>query len=968
MSTQLFRPARRTAQILAACFIASFSAAQINVTTFHYDNTRTGQNTAESILTPSNVNSTQFGKLFSVSVDGYVYAQPLYLTKVAIAGGTHNVLYVATEHDSVYAIDADNGAVLWQVSFINPAAGITTASSTDLACNDLVPEVGITSTPVIDPISGTIYVVAKTKENGTFVQRLHALDVVTHVEKFGGPTTIAATFQGRTFDPFRQANRPGLLLENGHIIIAWASHCDNGPYQGWMMSYSASTLAQEGVFNTELDPTNGNDGGIWMSGDGVAADANGNLFLATGNGHYNGSTDFGDTIVKLTGPANGAFSVADWFTPFNQSNLNSSDFDLGSGGVLLLPDLPSGSAHQQLLVEMGKEGKMYLVDRNNMGKFCSTCTSIDTNIVQEVPGASNGVWGSPAFWNNTVYFGGGRDGAASDHIKAWSFNANNSGLLSTSPVSQSSQLFSFPTATPIISANATTNGILWILDNSQYASRCCQILYAFNANNLGTVLYNSNQAANSRDVPGGAVKFSSPVVANGKVYVGSQASVSAFGLISTVPVAATPVFSPGPGIYTSPVTVMLSDATSGATIHCTTDGSVPTASSPVCASVTISSTAKLQAIAVANGFTNSAVASGTYTISSGNPVINFGSGFSPSGMTLNGSAAFSGTRLRLTNGGTSQAGSAFYNTPVNIQEFLTDFSFQLTNPHADGITFVLQNIGATALGGAGGSLGYAGIGKSVAVKFDLYSNAGEGINSTWLYTNGATPTTPALDMTSSGVNLHSGDVFNVHISYDGATLSMTITDADVPANTFSTSWPINIPGTVGANTAFAGFTGGSGGQTATLDILSWTFTPITQSAQPIVYQAESLPATGVPDARVFAWPGFTNGSGIIVDATKPGNSVSFTLNIAQAGTYDVKYGSKLYPPRGIGQLSVNGNNVGPAVDQYNPSTLGVFQEFDVGNVTFATPGNYVFTFTVTGKNASSSGYTLAFDYIKLTAQ
>jgi hypothetical protein len=234
-------------------------------------------------------------------------------------------------------------------------------------------------------------------------------------------------------------------------------------------------------------------------------------------------------------------------------------------------------------------------------------------------------------------------------------------------------------------------------------------------------------------------------------------------------------------------------------------------------------------------------------------------------------------------------------------------------------------------------------------------------------------------MTSSGVNLHSGDAFKVHITYDGSTLTMTITDASAPTDTFTTSWPVNIPSTVGANTAFAGFTGGTGGQTATQDILSWTFTPSAPSSPPppppppppstpIVYQAESVPATGVPNARVFSWYGFTNGSGATVDATQVGNYIAFTLNVPQAGTYDVKYASKLFPSRGIGQLSVGGTNVGAAVDEYTSNTNGALKEFDVGNVTFTAAGNYVFTFTVTGKNASSSGYSLAFDYIELTGQ
>jgi len=836
MRTQAFPQGGGVVLLIFICVTALFSSAQIKVTTFHYDTARTGQNTAETTLTPANVNSTQFGKKFTVALDGHVYAQPLYLANVSIAGGTHNVLYVATAHDSVYAIDADSGAVLWQQSFINPGAGITTVSNNDVACGDIVPEIGIIGTPVIDPSSGTIYLVAKTKENGSFLQRLHAIDIVTHAEKFGGPVVISAEFGSRTFSPLMQNNRPALLLENGHVILGWGSHCDNAPYQGWLISYNASTLAQEAVFNTEPNTSDGYDGGIWMSGDGPAVDAAGNLYFASGNGDYDGKGNYGDSIMKLSGPSGGNFTVVDWFTPFNQSTLAGGDTDLGSSGLVLLPDLPSGFAHQQLLVQMGKQGTMYVVDRNNMGKYCSTCASSDTNVLQEIDGASTGVWGSPTFWNNTVYWGAGNDGGSPDNIKAWSFNANNSGLLSTSPVSETSQTFSFPTATPVISANGNSNAILWILDNSKFGSSCCQILYAFDASNLGTMLYSSNQAANKRDTLGNAVKFTSPLVVNGNVYVGGQSILTAFGLLSGTSAVATPTFSPAPGSYTTSVTVTVSDATSGASVHCTTDGSTPSASSPLCTSVTIKSTTWLQAIAVANG-QNSAIASGTYSIVSGTG-INFGGGFSNTGLTLNGKATINGSRLRLTDGGTTEAASAFYNALIGIQNFTTDFSFQLTNPSADGITFTIQGVSPTAIGPSGGGLGYGpdtpggtpGIAKSVAIKFDLYSNAGEGTNSTGLYTNGASPTTPATDMTVSGVNLHSGDVFNVHITYDGTTLTMTVTDANTPSETFGASWAINIPATVGGTAAYVGFTGGTGGLTAIQDIITWTYTSTSSSS------------------------------------------------------------------------------------------------------------------------------------------
>jgi hypothetical protein len=506
--------------------------AQVNVTTYHNDIARTGQNTQEVFLTPGNIGYAQFGKLFTVALQGYVYAQPLYLAGVQnIGGGTHNVLFIATEHDQLYALDADSGAILWQQSFINPP-GVTTVTSEEVSCNDLVPEIGITGTPTIDQSTGTIYLVTKTNESGVYVQRLHAIDIITHEEKFGGPVPISAAVNGQTFDPLRNHNRPGLLLDNGHVVIAWASHCDNTPYHGWVMSYRAGvqpqdTLTQEAVFNGS---PGGGLAGIWMSGDGVAADSSGNLFFPTGNGTYDGQTngDFGDSIVKLSPPANGAFTVLDWFTPWNQQSMDDSDEDLGSGGLLLLPDLPHGSAHQHLLVQQGKEGTIYLVDRDDMGEFCSTCVNIDTQIVQEIPGASQGIWGSPAYWNGNVYWGSGSDSGDPDYLRAFSFNANGSGLLSTSPTSQTPQSFYLGTAAPVISANGNTNGIVWLIDNSNGT----QALYAYDATNLASMLYNSNQAPKGRDALQHGVKFVAAIVANGKVYVGGQSSVSAFGSLS----------------------------------------------------------------------------------------------------------------------------------------------------------------------------------------------------------------------------------------------------------------------------------------------------------------------------------------------------------------------------------------------------------------------------------------------------
>jgi len=657
----------RLAALALSCFGSAALHAQVNVTTYHNDNARTGQNIQETTLTPSNVNSSQFGKLFTVPVDGVAYSQPLYLSNVTIAGAVHNVVYMATEHDSVYAIDGDTGTIYWQKSLI-PAGGSTVSSGGDLGCGDIATEVGITGTPVIDATTGTLYVVAKSKVNGVISQYLHALDVSTAAEKFGGPVNIQASVPGTatdgdgsmlTFSPRMENQRAALLLENGHVIITWASHCDKTPWHGWIMSYGATSLVQEGAANMSAD---GSGNGIWMSAGGPAADPSGNIYFATGNGTWNGTTDLGDSIVKLGPPANGRFPVFDYFTPFNQAALASVDHDVSAGGLVLLPTLASG---QQLLVLIGKEGKLYLVDRNNMGKYCGTqpaCTSSDPNIVQEIPNAFTGIWGTPGYWNGNLYWAGGNaDTKAAEQFKAFSFNAGNSGLVSTTPTSMSAKSFNFSGPVPSISANGNTNGIVWGLDNGAYKSTCsagvnCQVLYAYDATNLGNMLYNSSQAANNRDVPGGAVKFTSPTVVNGKVYVGSMGSISAFGLLSTtVPIATAPTFSPIPGSYTAAQSVTLNDVTPGATIYYTTDGTVPTTlSTRYTTAITISGTATIRALAVATGYSNSNVSTGTYTIAA--------SGTAPVDVTLNALFNVNGMAnegATVVNGGMDGLGYAY---------------------------------------------------------------------------------------------------------------------------------------------------------------------------------------------------------------------------------------------------------------------------------------------------------------------
>jgi len=513
--------------LLAAFFLACSAYGQVAVLTQHTDNYRTGQNVNETILTPANVNKTHFGKLFSQTVDGYVYAQPLYVPNVTIAGkGTHNVVYVATEHDSLYAFDADNktgpnASPLWQVSFINPAAGINVVTSSDVNCSDLVPEIGITGTPAIDLATKTMYLVTKTKENGTFVHKIHAIDITSGAEKTGSPVVVQAQFNGNAdgskkvvFEPHREAQRAGLLVQNGLVYIAWASHCDIGPYHGWLLAYDEQTLQQKGVWNAT---PNGGLGGFWQAGAGLSADSRNLLYIASGNGSFDKDQqgkDYGDSVIKFGFNTAGKLVAKDYFTPHDQQFLQDSDVDLGSGGVLLLPDRPG---KKPLLVQVGKEGTIYLTNRNNLGKFNA---NNDDQIIQNLPGAVGGMWGMPAFWNNNVYFGG-----VGDNIKMFRFDPA-AGLLSTTPVSNTTVFFNYPGTTPSISANGTTNGIVWALETDGNP----EVLRAFDATNLATELYNSTQNA-ARDNPGNAVKFVVPTVANGKVYVPAQRQLSVFGLL-----------------------------------------------------------------------------------------------------------------------------------------------------------------------------------------------------------------------------------------------------------------------------------------------------------------------------------------------------------------------------------------------------------------------------------------------------
>jgi hypothetical protein len=505
------------------------------VATYHNDLARDGANTHEYALTPATVTPSSFGKLFSCAVDGVVYAQPLWMPDLTIGSTKHNVVFVATQHDSIYAFDADSATTpckpLWQVSLIDAAHGASGGETTvpgaganalvGQAYGDIAPEIGITGTPVIDPATNTLYVVSKSviPASRKFFQRLHAIDLLTGNEKFSGPATIAATFPGSgdggtttTFLPSMQNQRAALALVNGVVYIAWAAHEDVPPFYGWMMGYDAQTLAQVSVFNDAPDQ---GWGGIWMAGAAPSADSAGNLYVITGNGAFDASSttppnhDYGDSLLKLTG----SLSVSQYFTPSDQDSDNINDSDFGSGGTAVLVDLPAkGSNPTHLIIGGGKDGAFYLLNRDQLGG------AGDSNAWQHVQ-IGTSIFSTGAFWNSTFFIAG-----KTGPLSAFTLDQATA-LINPTPSSTSANAFGFPGSTPSVSASGASNGIVWALDNGQYCtsqSLGCgpAVLHAYDALNLGTELWNSSQGTNNS--AGYAVKFTVPTIANGRVYVGTR--------------------------------------------------------------------------------------------------------------------------------------------------------------------------------------------------------------------------------------------------------------------------------------------------------------------------------------------------------------------------------------------------------------------------------------------------------------
>ena len=1033
---------------LSTTVVSAQTPTPVPVTTWRYDLTHAGQNIRETALSPANVNVNSFGKLFSLSVDSSVYAQPLYIPGLKMNDGlVHNVLFVATENDSIYAFDADsnggtNAAPIWKVTLLDSAHGASAGAIAppwqDNGSPDVAPTVGITGTPAIDPATNTMYVVGSTKENGTYFSRLHAINIITGAEQPNSPvevnSTVAGTGNGSSggllsFSALWENQRIALNFYKGHVYFGYGAHGDLGPWHGWLFAYDATTLKQTAVLC--LAP-NGAGAGLWASGAGMPIDEDapgGRMFIVTGNGThsafppFNASSEMGESVVALN-LSNGGLTPTDGFTPFNFQALNNSDWDLGSGGLLMVPDNNGPNPH--MVITAGKEGRIVVLNRDNLGGNLPASATSNTNALQDIstliPQAV-GFWSTAAYWNGNVYLWAEKNVPMLLKL--------NNGILDSTPSSKSTITSQFPDPSFSISSNGTLDGIAWALRSDQFNSKGAGVLYAWNANDLTSTIYQSDTNS-KRDAGGPANKFSIPVVTNGKVYVAANGQVDVYGLFNNVPNAAAPTITPNGGTFSTSQNVQLSSATGSASIYYTLDGSAPTPSSTLyTAPIPISTNTTIKAIASAPGFVQSGVSTATfafstqtpavifapaggtyanaqsvqltvadasakiyytidgstpsaastlyagaipvavsetikaiaidpalmnsnigtqsYVIQNGGATIDFSGGFSSTaGLTLNGSAvANNDTRLQLTDGGLNEAGSVFWNTPISVQAFTTTFEFQISAAVANGFTFTLQNVGPTALGGNSAGLGYQDIQKSVAVKFNFYDYNGEGSNSTGLYINGQAPVLPSVDISPSGILLNSGDGLQAQIDYDGTTLTLNLLDVTTNAR-FTYSWKIDIPSTIGSQTAYVGFTGGSGGSSSSQKLLTWKYA--TESIPPVF-----TPAPGTYGAtQNVTLSSATSGATIFYTAdgsTPNGGSTKYSAPISVSATETLK-AIAISPTFGASDVVT-----APYVIQNTqPAATFALSATQVADVAAGSPGTS--TISVTPANGFTGAVTL----------
>ena len=934
------------------CLVAAPASGQTSVLTQHNDNARTGQNTSETILNTTNVNVNQFGKLFAMPSDGQIYAQPLYVPGVTINGSVHNVVVFATENDSVYAYDADSSGVpLWKASMVDAAHGaganeMALNSATTTGCTDTQPQVGITSTPVIDPTSKTIYVEAKSTDGTNYFHRLHALDLLTGNEKTPGPVVIAATVPGTgdgsvngqlAFDNLRQMNRPGLLLMNGTIYLAYASHCDSGPYHGWLFAYDAATFTQKSVYVTT---PNGGLGGFWMTGAGVAADANGNIFIASGNGTFDTTnvpaTETGDTLLKL-GTINQILTLLDYFTPEDQAFMQGNDFDLGSGGVLLLPDQPGSFPH--ILVEAGKEGRVYVVNRDQMttnnSHYCSGCTS-DPEIIEEsgsstvgVSGQVGGMFNIAAYWNNTLYFWG-----VSDVLKSIPIT---NGLPDFTHVTGSTPQIGFPGAGVSVSSNGTTPGsaIVWAIDGTQYGSPGPgpgpAVLYAFDATNIPTMLYSSAQNA-TRDAAGNAVKFTVPTVANGKVFVGTSTEVDVYGLIG-VNLPTVSSISPSSATAGGPaftLTVNGTNFVSGATVNFGTNPAITPSSvtsTQIVATILASDIATAGTVNVtvtnpAGGGTSNAQ---TFTINNPAPTA---ASLSPTSATAGGAA------FTLTVNGTGFVSTSIvkFNGAAKTTTFVNATQLTAAITAADIATAGTAPVAVTNPAPGGGT--------SASVSFTI--NAASAPALTSAAPTSATAGGVAFTLTLTGTGFVAGATVNFGTNPAIAPSSVTSTQivATIPAADIATAGTVNVTVT---NPAGGGT---SNAQTFTINNPAPTATSLSPTGATAGGAAFTLTVngTGFVSTSVVKFNGAAKTT-TFVNATQLTAAIT-AADIATAGTPTVTVTNPAPGGGTSGNLSFTINAASaPTLTSLAPTS--------------ATEGGAAFTLTLTG-TGFVSGATVNF--------